>query len=84
MEMLVPYLSAGVEETGQGNRFGVYPGKVRPLVTIAEMAGEREIGHIVAAMMLPRDDVLDMKRNEIVTLMDVAIFAAVPRSAAHI
>jgi hypothetical protein len=52
-------------------------------VTIAEMTDEGEIKVVVAPMMLPGHDVLDVKRDEMVTLMDATIFTAVSRSVAH-
>jgi hypothetical protein len=82
-EVRVPVIGAGVEEACQLTGFGVYAREVRPFVTIAEMTGEGEIKVVVAPMMLPRHDVLDVKRDEIVTLMDATIFTAVSRSVAH-
>ena len=52
-------------------------------MTIAEMTGEREVGLVVTPMMLLRHDVLDMKCDDIVLLMDATIFAAVSRAVAY-
>jgi hypothetical protein len=82
-EVMVPVIDAGVEEACQLTGFGVDTSKVRPLVTIAEMTSEGEVRFVVAPVMLLRHNVLDVKRDEIVTLMDVTILAAVLRSVAH-
>ncbi len=82
-EVRVPVIGPGVEEACQFTVFRVYARDVRPLVTIADMTGEGEVKVVVAPMMLPRHDVLDMKHDEIVTLMDATIFTAVSCSVAH-
>ncbi len=41
------------------------------------MTGKREVRVIIASVMLAGNNVLDMKRDDIVILMDAAIFAAV-------
>jgi hypothetical protein len=52
-------------------------------VTITEMTGEREVRLVVTPVMLLRHDVLDVKCDEIVLLMDTTILAAVSRTVAH-
>ena len=52
-------------------------------MTIAEMTGEREVGLIVTPVMLLRHDMLDMKGDDIVLLVDATILAAVSRTVAY-
>jgi hypothetical protein len=47
------------------------------------MTSEGEVNVAVAPVMLPCHDVLDVKREEIVMLMDATIFTAVVRSVLH-
>ena len=82
-EVMVPVIDAGVEEACQLTGFGVDTCKVRPFVTIAEMTGEGEVRFVVAPVMLLRHDVLDVKCEEIVTLMDPTILAVVSRPVVH-
>ena len=48
-----------------------------------EMTGEREVRLVVAPVMLLRHDVLDVKGDEIVLLMDPTILATVSRTVAY-
>ena len=48
-----------------------------------EMTGERLVRLVVTPVMLLRHDVLDVKGDEIVLLMDATILAAVSRTVAH-
>jgi len=82
-EVLVPGIGTGVEETCQLTGCGIYTREVRPLVTITEMTGEREVRLVVAPVMLLCYDVLDVKCDDIVLLMDATILAAVSRTVAH-
>ena len=82
-EVMVSVIDAGVEEVCQLTGIGVDTGKVQPFVTIAKMAGEGEVRFVVAPVMLLRHDVLHVKCDEIMTLMDATILAVVPRSIVH-
>ena len=48
-----------------------------------EMTGECEVRLVVTPVMLLRHDVLDVKGDDIVLLMDATILAAVFRTVAH-
>ena len=50
---------------------------------MTEMTGEREVRLVVTPVMLLRHDVLDMKGDDIVLLMDATILAAVSRAVAY-
>jgi hypothetical protein len=52
-------------------------------VTIAEMTGQRQVHLVATPVMLLRHDVLDVKGDDIVLLMDATILAAVSRTVAH-
>jgi hypothetical protein len=82
-EVLVPAIGAGVEEPCQLAGCGIHTREIRPLVTITEMTGEGEVRLVVTPAMLLRHDVLDVKCDDIVLLMDTTILAAVSRTVAH-
>jgi hypothetical protein len=82
--VLVPVISTGVKEARKLPGFGVYAREVRPFVTITTVASEGKIGIVITPVMLPRNNVLDVKCHGIVALMDTAIFAAVIRSVAYV
>jgi hypothetical protein len=52
-------------------------------VTIAEMASEREVRLVITPVMLLRHNVLDVKCDDIVLLMDATILATVSRTVAY-
>jgi hypothetical protein len=82
-EVLVPGIGTGVEEACQLTGCGIYTREIQPLVTITEMTGEGEVRLVVTPVMLLRHDVLDVKCDDIVLLMDTTILAAVARTLAH-
>ncbi len=81
--MLVPGIGTGIEEACQLTGCGVHTREIRPLVTITEMTGEREVRFVVTPVMLLHHDVLDMKCDDIVLLMDATILATVSRTVAY-
>jgi hypothetical protein len=52
-------------------------------VTIAEMASECEVRLVITSVMLLCHDVLDMKCDNIVLLMDATILATISRTVAY-
>ena len=52
-------------------------------MTITEMTGQRQVRLVTTPVMLLRHDVLDVKCDAIVLLMDATILAAVFRTVAH-
>lgn len=82
--MLVPVIGTGIKEARKLPGFGVYTREVRPFMAITTVAGKGKIGIVITPVVLPRNNVLDVKCNGIVALMDTAIFAAVVRSVAYV
>jgi hypothetical protein len=52
-------------------------------MTITEMTGQRQVRLVATPVMLLCHDVLDVKGDDIVLLMDATILAAVSRTVAH-
>lgn len=78
--MLIPDIRAGIEQKGDLLCFRVDPGQVRPFVTIAVGARQREIPLGVVPIMLARPDVLDMESHcRCSILRQPAVFATVVR-----
>ena len=61
IKMFIPTIPPRVKKRRHLRRPRINPGKVRPLVRIAQMAGQREILRLIATAMLPGDDVFDVK-----------------------
>ena len=83
LEVLAPGIGTGGEEACQLTGCGVHTSEIWPLVTITEMTGQRQVRLVVTPMMLLRYDMLDVKGDEIVLLMDATILAAIFRTIAH-
>jgi hypothetical protein len=47
------------------------------------MTGERQVAVLITPPMLPRDNMLDVKRDEIMPLVDLTIFTPVPGTRPH-
>jgi hypothetical protein len=82
-EVLVPAIGTGVEKACQLAGCRIHTREIRPFVTITEMTGEGEVRLVVIPVMLLRHDVLDVKCDDIMLLMDTTILAAVSRTVAH-
>jgi hypothetical protein len=82
-EVVAPDIRARIEEACQDAGGGVKARHIGSLVAIREMTGERQVAVRITPPMLPRDNMLDVKRDEIMLLVDLTIFAAVPRTSAH-
>jgi hypothetical protein len=82
-EVLASRIDTGIEETCQLTSCGVHTREIRPLVTITEMTGERQVRLVVTPVMLLRHNAFDVKDDAIVLLMDATILAAVSRTVAH-
>ena len=75
--MVLPDLSSWMVQRDNLVSVIVNTGKVRAFVKAASVASERKIVGIVAAAVLARNDVVDMKRAKWrVTLSQPAVFAA--------
>src|SRR5690606_5099085 len=60
-EMCRPNICARVEESRQSSGIGIDARQVRALVSVAVMASQSEIGNVISAVMLARNDVLNVK-----------------------
>jgi hypothetical protein len=83
-KVLVPGIGTGVEEACQFTGCGVYSREIGTLVTITKMTGKRQVRFVVTPVMLLRHDVLDVKCDDIVLLMDATILAAISRAVAYV
>ncbi len=77
-----PAIPPGMEQPGQFTRVRIKSGEVRAFVEIAVVAGQREVFRRVAAIMLARHDVFDMKSQRFLGLRQSAVFASVFRARA--
>ena len=82
-EVVAPDIRARIEEARQDAGSGVKARHIRSLVAITEMTGERQVAVRITPPMLPRDNMLDVKRDEIMLLVNPTILPAVPRTSAH-
>src|SRR5215470_10304147 len=82
LEVLAPGIGTGGEEACQLTGCGVHTHEIWPLVTITEMTGQRQVRLVATPVMLLRHDVLDVKGDDIVLLMDTTIQTAVFRTVA--
>jgi len=62
-KMLVPPVGAGMEQSREETGVRIEARKIGALLAIAEVTGKRQIVRFVPAAVLPRYDVLDMKRE---------------------
>src|SRR5688572_18285725 len=72
----VPDLAARIEKADDAPRFPIPAGKVRALVEIAGVAGQRKIRRDSFTTVLLRDDMVNVKRKRISPLWHQAVFAA--------
>jgi hypothetical protein len=83
LEVLAPGIGTGVEEACQLTACGVHTREIWSLMTITEMTGQRQVRLVATPVMLLRHDVLDVKGDDIVLLMDATILAAVSCTVVH-
>jgi hypothetical protein len=80
----IPRISSWIEEWRQFASRGIDRGKVGPLVSVTAATCEREIRKIVAAAVLPRTNVLDMKSSPGESMLgDVTILTSVLGALPH-
>jgi hypothetical protein len=75
-EMPAPLMTAGIEKWSQLTGARIQAGKVRALVRIASDAAQGEIARDGRPAVLPRDDMVHLKRGFVVILRHLAVFAA--------
>ena len=80
-EMERPALPARMEQANNLSGERIDPGKIRSLVIVVMVTGQREVVWIVRASVLSRDYVLDVEVVEgLVVLVQPAVFAPMARS----
>src|SRR5262249_48373019 len=70
-----PSIFARMVKTSDPPRRGIDPGDVRPLEAVAVKAGERQMGSVGGAAVLPGDDVIDLEGDGRQTLRKPAVLA---------
>ena len=73
----MPFLGSRVEQVRDFTCHWVNTREIWSLVAVAKVAGKGQVLWIIAATMLLGDDVLDMKSDAIILLVNVAVFAAI-------
>ena len=81
--MIVPPMLPWVEERNDVAGFRIDCRKIRTLVGVATFASQSEIGRIIIPVMLPGNNVFDLKRIRDMFLRDSAILASVSRTATY-
>ena len=76
-KVVTPLVQAWVEQTRDLIGDGIDTGKVWPLLQVAAMAGQCQVGRFVRAAMLFGDDVFDVVREGAVLLSQQAVLAAI-------
>lgn len=83
-KVLSPDLLPWIEQGNETVRLRIKTGDIRSLECIAPVAGERQVGNVVATPMLLRNDVLYDKRGMVnVRLLQAAILATIRGSCAN-
>lgn len=59
--MLIPKVLAGMKQARQIACFRVKPSNISTFVTVALVARQTQVGHLIQAIMLDGDDVINMK-----------------------
>jgi hypothetical protein len=75
-KVILPFLTTRVEELYDDVCRRIHPGQIGALVEIAMMARQREIGVVIAAAVLSRTDMLNVKwKDQVVSFVNAAILA---------
>ena len=77
LEMILPNISARVEQAGQRARRRVDAADIGSLVAIAVHTGQGQVVSVSFASMLTRNDVVHLQRQRIAGRGQVAVFTAV-------
>jgi hypothetical protein len=75
LEMIFPPVSSRVEQSNDVTAIAIYSDNVRPFVVVAGEAGEREVIGLVRSVMLTRDDVIDLKCEQVERLRHTEVLA---------
>jgi len=75
-EVLRPAMPSWVEQSSELFRPWIDSSEVRPLVEVASQAGEGEVAEGCSTSVLLCNNVLDLKRREVMGFREAAVFAA--------
>ena len=81
-KVIGPCIASGMEQRCENVGVGVNTAQVGALLKIALGAGEREVGGVIGAAVLPGDDVFDVEAEGRDLLRETAVFATVARPLA--
>lgn len=83
-KVIRPPIAPRMEQRRQNAGVGIDPAEVGALLEIALRTGEREVGDVIGAAVLPGDDVFQVETESGRALREAAIFAAVLRPLAYL
>ena len=78
-EVVAPVIPSGMEQRRQNTGVGINATEVGAFLEIALGTGEREVGGVIGAAVLPGDDVFDVETESGSVLGETTVFAAVSR-----
>lgn len=81
--MILPGITARMEQSSEFAGRWIDAGEVRPLAKIAAKPRQRQIGFLASAAVLPSHDVFDVHAARVKFLRQAAVFAPLARSLAH-
>ncbi len=79
-KMARPLVASRIEKRDNFSRHGVDTSDVRPFVTVARKTAKAKVARLCHTFVIFCDDVVDLKRNSLVFLRDLAVLATVPGS----
>jgi hypothetical protein len=83
-KLLVPPVGAGMKQSREETGIRIEARKIGALLAIAEVTGQRQIVRLVPPAVLPRYDVLDVKREiRVEPLVNSAILTTLIRARAN-
>lgn len=82
-KMVVPVISARMEEHRDRPSHRIDPSKIRAFLAIAEVARQSQVVEVVGHEMLPGDYVFHVVGKDAVRLLEPAVLAAISGSPAH-
>ena len=83
-EVVPPAVFAWVKQAHYLTTMGIDTSDVRPFVAVAIVASESEIVFGVLSPMLARNDVVDLKRQEVEVLRHLTVFAGAPSALPNV
>ncbi len=79
-KMAQPLVASRIEKRDDSSRFGIDTSDVRPFVTVARKTAKAKVARRCLTFVIFRNDVVDLKRNSLVFLRDLAVLATVSGS----